>query len=78
MGKELVIKRLSNNRFILRFRIDLNACKRGKIIRCTMIVHRTLGNGFQEMIYCPALTGFGTLSGLKKIKNTPVINKYYK
>ncbi len=36
----------------------------GKIIGCAMEVHRTLGNGFQEVIYQRALAKEMTLQGL--------------
>ena len=49
----------------------------GKIIRCAMTVHSTLGNGFQEVIYQRALAIEMKLNGLQfeREKELPV---YYR
>ncbi|MBD3281538.1 GxxExxY protein [Candidatus Uhrbacteria bacterium] len=51
-----------------------------KIIGCAMTVHRSLGNGFQEVVYQRALAVEMNLQGLKfeREKELPLIYKNYK
>ncbi len=51
-----------------------------KIIGCAMTVHRSLGSGFQEVVYQRALAVEMNLQGLKfeREKELPLIYKNYK